>query len=299
MLTKTTLHRGTGVENDIMRGGHRMLTTSCRLGRLEPLLKQFGVDLVIWAHEHSYERTWPLYDNKVYNGSLEQPYVNPGAPVHIVTGSAGCQENTSKFNPHPPAWSAFRSSDYGFTRFYAFNKTHIYLEQVSVDQHGDVIDSFWIEKAPVHIVTGSAGCQENTDPFVAAPPEWSAFRSTDYGYTRFHALNKTHIYMEQVSVDKKGEVIDSFWLQKSLHEPYKMAPVHIVTGSAGCQEGRDRFRRNPFKWSAFQSQDYGYTRFKAFNKTHLYLEQVSVDLGGQVIDSFWMVKNKGLSFNEE
>lgn len=45
---------------------------------LEPLLKQFGVDLVIWAHEHSYERTWPLYDNKVYNGSLEQPYVNPG-----------------------------------------------------------------------------------------------------------------------------------------------------------------------------------------------------------------------------
>ncbi|KAG7301923.1 hypothetical protein JYU34_013341 [Plutella xylostella] len=114
---------------------------------LEPLLKQFGVDLVIWAHEHSYERTWPLYDNKVYNGSLDQPYVNPGAPVHIVTGSAGCQENTSKFNPNPPEWSAFRSSDYGFTRFYAFNKTHIYLEQVSVDQHGDVIDSFWLQKS--------------------------------------------------------------------------------------------------------------------------------------------------------
>lgn len=45
---------------------------------LEPLLLQFGVDLVVWAHEHSYERTWPLYDNKVYNGSLTHPYVNPG-----------------------------------------------------------------------------------------------------------------------------------------------------------------------------------------------------------------------------
>ncbi|XP_075976577.1 acid phosphatase type 7 isoform X2 [Anticarsia gemmatalis] len=113
---------------------------------LEPLLKQFGVDLVIWAHEHSYERTWPLYDNKVYNGSLEQPYVNPGAPVHIVTGSAGCQERTDPFKKHPAPWSAFRSSDYGYSRFLAPNKTHLYVEQVDVDMKGQVIDSFWIVK---------------------------------------------------------------------------------------------------------------------------------------------------------
>ncbi|CAK1543301.1 unnamed protein product [Leptosia nina] len=100
---------------------------------LEPLLKDFGVDVVIWAHEHSYERTWPLYDLKVHNGSLEQPYVNPGAPVHIITGSAGCQEDTDGFKPRPPVWSAFRSSDYGYTRFKAFNDTHIYFEQVDVD----------------------------------------------------------------------------------------------------------------------------------------------------------------------
>ncbi|CAH2239631.1 jg3201 [Pararge aegeria aegeria] len=69
------------------------------------------------------------------------------------------------------------------------------------------------------------------------------------------------------------------------------APVHIVTGSAGCSEGRDRFSHTPSPWSAFRSQDYGYTRFKAYNHTHIVIEQVSVDLGGQVIDAFWLKKN--------
>ncbi|XP_026332505.1 acid phosphatase type 7 isoform X1 [Hyposmocoma kahamanoa] len=110
---------------------------------LEPLLKDFGVDVVIWAHEHSYERTWPLYDHKVYNGT-RGAYINPGAPVHVITGSAGCREKTDGFVSNPPAWSAFRSSDYGFTRFRAHNGTHLYFEQVSVDQYGKVVDSFWI-----------------------------------------------------------------------------------------------------------------------------------------------------------
>ncbi|KAL5009257.1 hypothetical protein ScPMuIL_014838 [Solemya velum] len=36
---------------------------------LEKLFNSYGVDLMIWAHEHSYERLWPLYDRKVYNGT--------------------------------------------------------------------------------------------------------------------------------------------------------------------------------------------------------------------------------------
>ena len=31
----------------------------------EDLLYDYGVDLAIWAHEHSYERMWPVYDRKV------------------------------------------------------------------------------------------------------------------------------------------------------------------------------------------------------------------------------------------
>ena len=59
-------------------------------------------------------------------------------------------------------------------------------------------------RAPIHITTGSAGCQERHDHFVPNPPEWSAFRSSDYGYTRLTVFNATHLYFEQVSDDKVG-----------------------------------------------------------------------------------------------
>ena len=55
---------------------------------LEELLKEYGVDLAIWGHVHSYERSWPVYNYQVYNGSYEEPYHNPGAPVHINAASA-------------------------------------------------------------------------------------------------------------------------------------------------------------------------------------------------------------------
>jgi len=112
---------------------------------LEPLFYKYGVDLELWGHEHSYERMFPLYNRTVYNNT-DNPYNNPPAPVHIVTGSAGCQENTDGFIPNPPPWSAFRSSDYGYARMTVHNKTHIYFEQVSDNQQGAVIDSVWIRK---------------------------------------------------------------------------------------------------------------------------------------------------------
>ncbi|XP_046431137.1 acid phosphatase type 7 isoform X1 [Neodiprion virginianus] len=113
---------------------------------LEDLFYKHKVDLEIWAHEHSYERLWPMYNFKVYNGSYEQPYRNYKAPVHIVTGSAGCKEGKEKFIPNRPDWSAYRSSDYGYTRLKAFNTTHLYLEQVSDDKQGAVLDQLWLIK---------------------------------------------------------------------------------------------------------------------------------------------------------
>jgi len=113
---------------------------------LEDVLYDYGVDLAIWAHEHSYERLFPLYKFKMMNGSYDKPYTNPRAPVHIITGSGGCRENTTSFMDKPSAWSAFQSMDYGYTRMNAINKTHLYLEQVSDNQDGKVIDKVTIIK---------------------------------------------------------------------------------------------------------------------------------------------------------
>lgn len=113
---------------------------------LEDLFYNYGVDLEIWAHEHVYERMWPVYDRKVYNGSYDFPYTNPKAPVHIITGSAGCQERHDPFVKNPAPWSAIRNADYGYTRMTVLNKTHLYLEQVSDDKGGAVIDKMMLIK---------------------------------------------------------------------------------------------------------------------------------------------------------
>ena len=101
---------------------------------LEKMFYDYGVDLELWAHEHSYERLWPIYDWAIYNGSKAEPYRNPGAPAHVITGSAGCFEQHNPFLNQTQIYSAFRSDDYGYSRMKILNATHLYLEQVSDDQ---------------------------------------------------------------------------------------------------------------------------------------------------------------------
>ncbi|CAL4149645.1 unnamed protein product, partial [Meganyctiphanes norvegica] len=111
---------------------------------METLLDKYGVDLAVWAHEHSYERLWPLYNYTVLNGSYDSPYTNPRGPVHFTTGSAGCDETHDGFRPEQPDWSAFRSLDYGYTRLFVHNETHLNWHQVSDDQEGEIIDDVWL-----------------------------------------------------------------------------------------------------------------------------------------------------------
>ncbi len=126
---------------------------------LEKLLLDNSVDLAFWAHAHSYERFYPIYNYEVLQLFLRKiqiivfiaffcsqirggsdpknPYVEPRAPVHIITGSAvgerikykiansfsaefllqGCSEAHSRWMKKQPAISAFRSNDYGYTRY--------------------------------------------------------------------------------------------------------------------------------------------------------------------------------------
>ncbi|UJR35793.1 hypothetical protein I4U23_028541 [Adineta vaga] len=112
---------------------------------LEKLFAQYGVDLEFWAHEHSYERLWPVYNSTVHNGT-KGAYIDPDAPVHIVTGSAGCPERHDPFGI-PRSWTAYRNNDYGYSRMNIYNASHLYLEQVSDDKGGKVVDSMWLIKS--------------------------------------------------------------------------------------------------------------------------------------------------------
>ena len=55
---------------------------------MEPIMYQFGVDVMFNGHVHSYERS-----NPVYNYAL-----NPCGMVHIVVGDAGNSEGPSGLN---------------------------------------------------------------------------------------------------------------------------------------------------------------------------------------------------------
>lgn len=46
--------------------------------------------MAVWAHEHNYERFWPLFNSTVRNGTSDpdNPYHNPRATVHFTTGTA-------------------------------------------------------------------------------------------------------------------------------------------------------------------------------------------------------------------
>lgn len=45
----------------------------------------------------------------------------------------------------------------------------------------------------------------------------------------------------------------------------------------GCKERLDPFVPDPRDWSAVRIEDYGYTRMRILNSTHIWLEQVSDD----------------------
>ena len=110
------------------------------------MLVKYKVDVAVWAHEHYYERFWPLNDYRVMNGSLSEPYTDAKAPIHLITGSAGCDEGHERFMKNLPYYSALQNNDYGFTRLKAHNLTHLEFSQVSDEQDGATVDHFFVIK---------------------------------------------------------------------------------------------------------------------------------------------------------
>ncbi len=134
----------------IVAGGHRPLycsnhdKTQCKTfasllrSKAEGTFNANGVDLVIQAHMHGYERSWPLKDGVV----VAQNYTNPTAPVYVVNGAGGNREGNTL--PRGEAWTAFRTQDVGYARL---TVTSASLEYEFVDAaNGTTLDAFTITR---------------------------------------------------------------------------------------------------------------------------------------------------------
>jgi 3',5'-cyclic AMP phosphodiesterase CpdA len=72
-----------------------------------------GVDLVIAAHDHGYERSYPLREGAVQSTAVAS-YAADLAPVYIVTGGGG-ETLYEVWDKPTPAWSAAHESLYHVT----------------------------------------------------------------------------------------------------------------------------------------------------------------------------------------
>ena len=116
---------------------------------LEKLFYERNVTIYMSAHEHSYERTCPLYNGKCqrntrYNKSFN--YNNLEYPIHIINGGSGNHEGNSGFIKNPEVWSVIRNraKSYGvlFANYTYLNWTEYGITPDKKDQEV-VID--WIE----------------------------------------------------------------------------------------------------------------------------------------------------------
>ena len=118
---------------------------------LEALFYNYQVDLELWGHEHTYERSYPVYKHIPYltnitniNGTCY--YHNPIAPVHIIAGSPGNREmNGEPVEFTNNSWSAYRSYNYSFSYMEIYNSTHLHIQQIN-GKTKKLIDDLWIIK---------------------------------------------------------------------------------------------------------------------------------------------------------
>ena len=135
---------------------------------MDELIARHHVDIYFTAHEHSYERIFPVTAG-VLDPQQNHTHHNPRYPVHIVSGSAGCQEGLEWFdNVFVPAWSVIRSGTYGYGHLIAHNTTHLYWDQL-LDEGAQGRDWLWIthDTSRRGIKTGTALVEPDTRPWIS------------------------------------------------------------------------------------------------------------------------------------
>lgn len=116
----------------------------------EDLFAYYKVDIHFAGHTHNYERHAPVYQESAAPSDFQSPhlYVNPTAPIHIVTGAAGsCRPDNDDMDPvssTPTPYSLYRNADLSYSRVQA-NATVLKMQQIA-SVSGDILDYFYLVK---------------------------------------------------------------------------------------------------------------------------------------------------------
>ncbi len=103
------------------------------LEAVEDLFYEYKVDLALWGHYHSYERTCAVFRKRC----------NPRGTTHITIGSAGCPLDSA--GTYQTTWSRHFEVNFGYGRVTVANSSALLWEFVrNVDR--SVSDSVWLRK---------------------------------------------------------------------------------------------------------------------------------------------------------
>ncbi|XP_068657079.1 probable inactive purple acid phosphatase 1 isoform X3 [Aristolochia californica] len=110
---------------------------------LQGLWQKYKVDLALYGHVHSYERTCPIYQNICTNNE-KYNYVGPlNGTIHVVAGGGGA--GLGDFTTLQTRWSIYKDRDFGFVKLTAFDHSRLLLEYKK-SRDGKVYDSFTLSR---------------------------------------------------------------------------------------------------------------------------------------------------------
>lgn len=129
-----------------------------------PLFERYNVDLVIQAHKHYYERSWPMYNGQptTSSGNYYLKIAGSTETVYIVSGGAGGPLRDPVIPPSAGyPWLAVGAKEYHHCVIDVNGRT---LRVEAKKPDGITIDEFWIEKpaSTWYLAEGSTAWGFNT-----------------------------------------------------------------------------------------------------------------------------------------
>jgi hypothetical protein len=99
---------------------------------LEPLFYRYHVDLNLFAHRHSYDRTCPMYQQRCVSDGI----------THVLIGMAGQDIDSGEYTG--AEWSIYHDEAYGYAQLWA-NRTYLKFTYYH-DADDAIADEFVLNK---------------------------------------------------------------------------------------------------------------------------------------------------------